>query len=380
MTEILQQYDVAIVGGGLAGLAASIELAREGFRVILLEKKHYPFHRVCGEYISEDSRPFLERLGIPVSQLGLPDIRTLVVSAPGGEKLQTSLDSGGFGISRYMLDNLLANQARAAGVELLEGVMVRDIIPEGDRSRIIADEIKVEARLVIGSFGKRSNLDIRWKRKFATEKTGRLQQFVAVKYHIRYPHDNSTIALHNFRDGYCGISAIEDGISCLCYLTTAANLAASGNSIPVMEASVLAQNPHLEKIFREAERLWAEPLSISQVSFAGKSLIENHVLMVGDAAGMITPLCGNGMSMALQGSKILTLEAGRFLRGDQSREELEKKYQQLWKYHFGRRLLAGRMIQGMFGDPGLTTWLVKTGRVFPGFARYLVRQTHGSPF
>lgn len=380
MAESLPQYDVAIVGGGLAGLAASIELARQGFRVVLLEKKRYPFHRVCGEYISEDSRPFLERLGVPVSRLELPSIRKLQVSAPDGELLQTSLDSGGFGISRYMLDNLLAIQARAEGVDLREGVKVQDIFPASDSSRIIANELSLEARLVIGSYGKRSNLDIRWKRGFAMEKAGRLQQFVAVKYHIRYPHDSSTIALHNFRDGYCGISAVENGVSCLCYLTTAANLAASGNSIPVMEASVLARNPHLERIFREAERVWTEPLSISQVSFSRKSLIENHVLMVGDAAGMITPLCGNGMSMALQGSKILSEEAGRFLRGSQSREALEKNYQQLWKDHFGRRLLAGRLIQGWFGDPRLTSWLVRAGRTFPGFTRYLVRQTHGNPF
>lgn len=380
MTAVKAQYDVAIVGGGLAGLAASIELVRKGYRVILLEKKHYPFHRVCGEYISEDSRPFLERLGVPVSQLPLPAIRKLVVSAPNGNQLETSLDSGGFGISRHRLDHLLAEQACRSGVDLRQGVKVQDIVWEDGQSRIITDAMMVTASLVIGSFGKRANLDVRWNRASAMEKSGRLQQFIAVKYHIRYPHDRGTIALHNFRQGYCGISAIEDGLSCLCYLTTAANLVSAGNSIPEMEATVLAQNPQLRKILEVSERIWTVPLSISQVSFARKTLIDNHVLMVGDAAGMITPLCGNGMSMALQGSLLLSQQADRFLSGKQNRDQLEANYQQLWKAHFSRRLLAGRIIQRWFGDPRLTNWLVKAGRAVPGFTRYLVRQTHGNPF
>lgn len=380
MTADNTRYDVAIAGGGLAGLAASIELAQLGYKVVLLEKKQYPFHRVCGEYISEESRPYLERLGIPVRRTELPLIRHLEVSAPNGSQLETDLDSGGFGISRFLLDSLLASQARAAGVEIREGVKVQDIFWEEGYSRILTDEMPLTATLAIGSYGKRSNLDIRWKRPFAAAKSGRLQQFIAVKYHVRYAHDRSTIALHNFQQGYCGISAIEDGLSCLCYLTTAANLAASGNSIPAMEARVLAQNPHLKRILAEAERVWPEPLSISQVSFARKSLIENHVLLVGDAAGMIPPLCGNGMSMALRGSQLLVEEADLFLRGKQNRGALEQHYAQRWKNQFSRRLMAGKLIQRWFGDPRLTNWLVKAGRSFPGFTRYLVSQTHGDPF
>jgi len=48
-------YDAAIIGGGLAGLALSIQLSKKGYRVILFEKEQYPFHKVCGEYISMES-------------------------------------------------------------------------------------------------------------------------------------------------------------------------------------------------------------------------------------------------------------------------------------------------------------------------------------
>src|SRR5262245_26634487 len=98
-------YDVAIIGGGLAGLGLAIQCSKAGYKTILLEKEKYPFHKVCGEYISLESWNFLEELGMPLSQLDLPIIRNLLVTAPNGKKLEHSLPLGGFGISRYKLDS-----------------------------------------------------------------------------------------------------------------------------------------------------------------------------------------------------------------------------------------------------------------------------------
>src|SRR6201990_2836240 len=105
-------YHVAIVGGGLAGLTMAIQLAKDGFSVVVLEKEMYPFHRVCGEYISFESWNFLESLGYPLSDMDLPVIKTLQVSAPGGKIIEHDLPLGGFGISRYKLDAELAALAR----------------------------------------------------------------------------------------------------------------------------------------------------------------------------------------------------------------------------------------------------------------------------
>ena len=107
-------YDVAIVGGGLAGLALSIQLGKKGYKIILFEKETYPFHKVCGEYISMESWPFLESLGVPLTELNLPRINKLMVSAPNGRLLTEKLTLGGFGISRYKLDHILKNLATEA--------------------------------------------------------------------------------------------------------------------------------------------------------------------------------------------------------------------------------------------------------------------------
>ncbi|MBI1780593.1 MAG: FAD-binding protein, partial [Sphingobacteriales bacterium] len=108
-------YDLSVVGGGLAGLSLSIQAAKAGYSVILFEKEKYPFHKVCGEYISFESRDFLEDLGVPLSEMNLPEIKKLIVTAPNGKMIQSGLGLGGFGISRYTLDNQLADIAKNSG-------------------------------------------------------------------------------------------------------------------------------------------------------------------------------------------------------------------------------------------------------------------------
>ena len=181
----------------------------------------------------------------------------------------------------------------------------------------------VRATIATGSFGKRSNLDIKWQREFTRQKHGGLNNYIGIKYHIKHEHPVDEIMLHNFSDGYCGMSKIEENKSCLCYLTTAKNLRNSGNSIDEMQKKILFKNPKLKAIFTNAEFLYQKPLSISQVSFDKKTLVENHVLMTGDAAGLITPLCGNGMSMAMHSAKIAFEAIQDYLSNKSSYAQLE---------------------------------------------------------
>jgi flavin-dependent dehydrogenase len=144
-----------------------------------------------------------------------------------------------------------------------------------------------------------------------------------------------------------------------------------------MERNILMKNPFLNKIFSNAEMLYHEPLTISRISFNKKTQVENHVLMIGDTAGLIAPLCGNGMSMALHSSKLAFEEINAFLQGRSNRFEMEIQYTQQWEKHFSRRLQAGRMLQSFFGSSILSNLLIKT---FPKFVSFLIQQTHGKPF
>ncbi|MBX2924572.1 MAG: NAD(P)/FAD-dependent oxidoreductase [Chitinophagaceae bacterium] len=380
MTTLEQTYDAAIIGGGLAGLCLSVQLSRAGFNVILFEKEKYPFHKVCGEYISFECWNFLEELGVPLSDWDLPQIRQLIVSAPSGKTIRHKLDLGGFGLSRYKLDAFLASLSRSAGATILEETRVDHVWYSNGHFHIQYGTKMCKAKLAVGTYGKRSNLDIKLKRGFIRKKQNKLNNYIGVKYHIQTDFPPDQIALHNFDNGYCGISQVEEGKYCLCYLTTAFNLQRSGNSIREMEEKILSRNPHLNAIFDKAEFISRDPVTIAQISFDKKTQLEHHLMMVGDAAGMIAPLCGNGMSMAMHGSKLAFEQINAFLRDRISRYEMEYNYQQQWDATFSRRLKAGRFIQGLFGKDWVTNYFISVLSPFPSLIDKLIRQTHGEPF
>jgi menaquinone-9 beta-reductase len=364
-------YDLGIVGGGLAGLSLAILQAKAGNKVILFEKNVYPFHRVCGEYISMESWSFLnEALSLELGNLLLPKINKLLVSGPSGLVLESELELGGFGISRYLLDDLLAKKAREYGVQVLENTVVQELIDKSEAIEIKTKDQTFLCKKAVGAFGKRSNLDINWKREFIEKDRSALSQFIGIKYHIKYDFPDDSIALHNFEGGYCGISAVEDGVYCLCYLTQKSNLKKANNDISVMEKKILSENPWLKDIFEKAQFLWSKPEVISQVSFEPKSKKHGKVGLVGDATGLIAPLCGNGMSMALHEAFFM----------HKNLEDLSFDYYKAWDKSFSQRLWVGRTIQRFFGDKRLTTAVIVFFKIFPSVLKWLISKTHGVDF
>lgn len=368
---------VIIIGGGLAGLISAIRLKKAGLPVTLVEKKKYPFHRVCGEYISNEVKGFLERLEIFPGDFEPSVITRLQLTSTNGKSAFLPLDMGGFGISRYTLDHYLYQKAVDLGVEFVLQRQVGAVTFNNDRFEVeVAGLPDMEADVVVGAFGKRSRLDKQMGRKFIEKRS----PYIGVKYHIEYDdHPDDLIALHNFKDGYCGINKIEDNKYNLCYLSARSNLSESAG-IPDMERRVLSQNPHLKKIFSEARFLFEKPEVINEISFETKEPVEQHVLMCGDAAGMITPLCGNGMAMAIRSAHILSEEVINYFHDHHSREILELSYSRRWRKLFEKKLWAGRQIQKLFGSEMASNVAVLIAKKSRIVADFLVKQTHGDVF
>ncbi len=365
-------YGIIIIGGGLAGLVSSIRLAKAGKKVLVIERKSYPFHRVCGEYISNETRPFLASLGVNFDDLGIKEISKFQFTSPSGRILETDLDLGGFGISRYKLDEYLFHLAEENGVTFLLDKLVESVDYQEDTMIIRTQNQTFESRFVIGSFGKRTKLDATLKRDFFTKRS----PYIGVKYHIKTDFPQDLIALHNFKNGYCGISAIEDDKHCLCYLTTRENLRQHG-TIAEMEKQILWKNPHLKKIFTESEFLYDKPEVINEISFAPKTSVEKHILMAGDSAGLITPLCGNGMAMAIHGAKLLTES---ILQNYDNRDLVEKNHQQSWNKHFRQRLWVGRNVQRLFGNEVISEIALNSLKLVKPALKAIMKATHGEVF
>lgn len=379
---MINNYDVAVIGGGLAGLSSAIQLGRAGLKVVLFEKKKYPFHKVCGEYISNETRPFLQSLGVDFNLLQPAEMDLLRLSDTKGRSRYMKLDLGGFGISRFVLDNHMCRIALKNNVQVFDNTTIKDLKFNGlSFSLTTNDKQIVEAGFVIGSHGKRSVLDRQMQRSFMQYRSS----YMAVKYHIKTNYPTNEIGLDNFEGGYCGISKIEEDKYCLCYLTRREHLRKYG-FISALEENLLFRNPVLRDIFSNSAFLFQKPEVINEISFQPKKLVDNHVFMAGDAAGMISPLCGNGMAMALHSSKILSelliasplASKGRisFLQ----REELEKKYTREWHRRFSLRLKTGRMVQRVFGHSFITDPALLVLNNAGPLKRWLIRNSHGEVF
>ena len=147
-----------------------------------------------------------------------------------------------------------------------------------------------------------------------------------------------------------------------------------------MEKNILYKNVHLKNIFETSEMLYNAPLTISKISFEKKNQVQDHIILLGDAAGMITPLCGNGMSMALHSSKIAVALIDQFLKNEISRSAMEKQYEKNWHRVFAKRLHTGRIMQQFFGKEWVTNIFIRMMKNQTALATKLIRKTHGDPF
>ena len=366
-------YDVVIVGGGLAGLTSAIDLSKNGLRVLLVEKDNYPKHKVCGEYVSNEVLPYLNRLGVNFETTPPDEIHRLQLSDRKGRLVEIKLPLGGFGISRYAFDHLLFKKAKANGVDFVFET-VTDVEFIDDRFIIKTAQQTFMSILAIGSFGKRSNLDKKMDRSFITQKT----PWIGIKAHytsIDFPE--GLVQLHNFEGGYCGLSKTETGSVNFCYLAHYEAFK-KANSIEDFNHKILSQNPHLKSFLENSKMDFEKHLAISQVSFQNKKAVEHHMLMAGDSAGLIHPLCGNGMAMAIHSAKLVSNEIKSFFK-HKNRDKLEANYSRIWKKTFQKRLIFGSIFQKILLQPQLTRygmWMVLKS---PFLLRKMIQQTHGKP-
>tara|TARA_Y100000588_G_C14048088_1_gene835892 strand:- start:559 stop:1053 length:495 start_codon:yes stop_codon:yes gene_type:complete len=143
---------------------------------------------------------------------------------------------------------------------------------------------------------------------------------------------------------------------------------------------VLLQNAYLKGFFKNAKPLFKKDLSIAQISFQEKSSIKDHILMLGDAAGLIHPLCGNGMAMAIHSGKLASEAILNNFKGKHiDRENLEDEYRANWNANFSKRLKTGRMLQTILINPILASTSQNLVKKFPYLLGKIISKTHGKP-
>ena len=368
-----QNFDVIIIGGGLAGLCSAIHLSKQGIDVLLIEKNSYPKHKVCGEYVSNEVLPYLNYLGFNPFEFGAKTISKFQLTTHNNKNIEANLPLGGFGMSRYEMDFQLFQIALNHGISVIKDTVV-DVVFDDDQFHIQTKSNQIfTSKIAIGAYGKRSNIDVKFNRNFIKKKS----PYLGVKIHVSGHFPEDTVALHNFKGGYCGVSKVENNHINLCYITNYQTFK-TYMDIETFQEQVVYKNKALKNVFESSKTQFEKPLTISQISFETKNPIENNMIMCGDSAGMIHPLCGNGMGMAIRSAQLASELIIDYLQNKiKSRVELERKYSRNWNRTFSLRLKVGHSIAYLFRQEWLAPKLLFVLRRLPFLVPLIIKMTHG---
>jgi flavin-dependent dehydrogenase len=348
-------WDALVVGAGPAGSAAASVLASRGARVLLVEKDRFPREKVCGEFLAAEALPSLERLGArdALEALGPERIGEGSLHLASGAAVPFRLPEPAIGISRRALDALLAGRAVAAGAQARFETRVRGI--EGDpesgfRVRFAGDGDDSRARIVIGAWGRWDALDRDLDRRFL-----RRARFFGWNrgFEGGAPLLTGRVRLYLYPGGYCGLSRVEGGEVNLAGVVSETVHRRLGGGWDSVLRHARQSNPALDRDLATLSPGPREFLGTVPVIFTAKPPVENGMLMVGDAAGVLDPFSGQGQAAALASGVLAGDTAAEFLEGRLPASALLPEYELAWRSRFSRGFAWNAAFRSLMLDPKL---------------------------
>jgi menaquinone-9 beta-reductase len=306
------QDEVLVLGGGVAGCAASIALARKGRRVTLIEREPTPRHKVCGEFLSGEALEDLHLLGIDVTSLGAVPINHVRLAA-ARRAATAPLPFPAKSLTRKALDTALIAAAIAAGVRVERGRSVQSL------SRATAnlwhatldDGTRYEAPTAFLATGKH---DLRGHGRPKDP-----EQWIGFKMYYRLSTAQTAdlagaSELTLYSGGYGGIQPVEDGITNFCCVVQRRYFARAGLRWEGLLAKMQQDCPHLAMRLEGAEPLLDKPITITHIPYGYlRRATEDGLYCIGDQAAVIPSFTGDGISIALHTAR---RAAAAYLDGD----------------------------------------------------------------
>ena len=303
------RYDAAVIGGGVAGLAAAIRLAELDQRTVLIEGGTYPSHKVCGEFLSPEALPILERWGLtPKSQID----RALFFAGKRAYTLPLLRPAGS--LSRYTLDAHLASRAAQIGVDVRTSTRVTQLDPEVQTLTLDSGETLSADAFIVGAG------------RLAATRQPQLP-YIGFKAHFEGLDLDGALEMHLFPGAYLGLSNIENGRA------NVACIARAGTRLPKLPSRLAGARQLFD---------WME---VKAPTFGPRHPPHwPHTYFVGDAAGTIAPTCGDGLAMGLTSG---------ILAAEHAAQRDPDAFRRAWNGRYRPRLRWGNLAHALAMRPTL---------------------------
>ena len=374
--------DVAIVGGGPAGALAGILLARAGARVRLFERSTFPRSKLCGDTLNPGAVAILGRHldTTPLLARSLP-IDGMLLTGPGGVRVRGRYRHAlaGRAITRRVFDAWLLGEARAAGVEVDEGVAVNGLLDGIERGTRVArgvtlrardgHSLRHDARLVIAADGRRSALA--FGRSLARQPL-RPRRWAIGGYFTDVGEITSLGEMHVRQNGYLGVAPLPEGVVNACLVVSHQPGDAPLPPPRQLLDARLNEDPDLRRRFVHARPI-APPVMLGPMAVDVEVAGAPGLLLTGDAAGFIDPMTGDGLRLALRGSELAAAIAIDVLHGRIPAATAHLELTRRRRQAFRAKWRFNRAIRALVAAPRGIAAATAVGRVVPSAFESIIR-------
>jgi flavin-dependent dehydrogenase len=350
-----------IVGGGPAGAAAAIAIARAGRKVTVIERNVGPTDKVCGDFLSTEAISAIGALGVK-----LPTVATITsLRLVHGTRSATALlPFTAAGVTRRALDEALLQQAAASGAAVLRGHTAQRVSQPNGLLLVDCGRLgQLSAGSVFLATGKH---ELRGAAR-AVRGTG----LIGMKmYYTLAPAQTAELRNHVelvlFNGGYAGLQLVESERAVLCILLPASRLRDVGGRWDRLMQSLISECPHLGARLAGADAALGRPLTIAGLPYgfihAAHPGDSPGLFRVGDQAAVIPSLTGDGVALALSSG---TLAARTWLQHGNAAPRYHRGYATL----ITRQMRVATAIHGLCRRDSMQAWVVAACRLWPGAMR-----------
>ncbi len=380
MTE--QSTDILIIGGGPAGSTTALYLSQLGLDITIIEKKVFPRETLCGEFLSKEVTDILKALNIFIDFLSLKPnkLNSFRAVDDSGIELTSDLNFNAYAMKRSIFDSLLLETAKIRKVNIIQPAEVISTIQSNTNfiSEIVEEsgnKFQIKSKLVIAAYGKQNILDKKLERDFVNKKSN----LNGVKFHLPINllknSFNDEIRIYTDKQLYCGMNQINNTEMTVCFLENRKH-----SKIPSRERliEVIKSNKYFQKVFLNDAVDYIKSADIygtGNIYFGSREVVKNGIIMVGDAARVISPLAGDGIGMAMESAKLLFEILSESGINESNREELYSTYKKRHKKIFKKRLLTAKILQSILLNRKLRRLSFGLVKKYPSLLLYLIKFT-----